>query len=50
MEERDIVKEEGGKCGVGMVMNFSPNFGVERERKREKERNILIFEICSYHI
>lgn len=48
MEERYIVKEEGDKGGVGTVMNFSPNFREEREKKREKERNVFIFEIYSF--
>lgn len=30
MEERDIVKEEWDKGGIGVVMNFSPDFSEER--------------------
>lgn len=48
MEERYIVKEEGDKDEVCMVMNFSPNFREEREKKRAKERNVFIFEIYSF--
>lgn len=51
MEERYIVKEEGEKGGVGMVMNFSPNFDEEREKKeRKKEMFLFLKSIVSFYL